>query len=144
MAAKISKHVLFRIAAKINNYSLQQVLPVLLLLYLGLTFVNVSRKTDVWEKISDSSSKTYLNLRSSMSKDAVDEPDYIKEFNQFIYTKKDPKLKDANEEDLKSKLFIEDIFIGIKTTKSYHDTRLRLGLSTWVPLAKSSVSGSTS
>lgn len=39
-----------------------------------------------------------------------------------------------------SSLFIEDVFIGIKSTKRYHAQRLSLLLDTWIPQANDSVS----
>ena len=35
---------------------------------------------------------------------------------------------------------LSDIFIAVKTTKKFHDTRVRLLLDTWIPLARQSVS----
>lgn len=35
---------------------------------------------------------------------------------------------------------LSDIFIAVKTTKKFHDTRVKLLLDTWIPLARQSVS----
>lgn len=36
---------------------------------------------------------------------------------------------------------LDDIFISVKTTKDYHDTRLSMIIKTWFQLAKDQVSG---
>jgi fringe protein len=39
-----------------------------------------------------------------------------------------------------SNIELDDIFISVKTTKKYHDTRLRLIVETWFQLARDQVS----
>lgn len=57
----------------------------------------------------------------------------IEVFNSFKYS------KDNTTEGDSSDTYIDDIFIGIKSTTKFHSSRLDLLLKTWIPQAISSV-----
>lgn len=47
---------------------------------------------------------------------------------------------DSNKNVVSPTLELDDIFISVKTTKDYHDTRLSMIIKTWYQLAKDQVS----
>lgn len=62
-------------------------------------------------------------------------------------TEKDPQMNEISKDyynthvdESISRLDLDDIFISVKTTKNYHNTRLRLIVDTWFQLARDQVS----
>lgn len=61
----------------------------------------------------------------------------IKQLNSYKYSR---RQKNKSATDVQFDLYIEDIFIAVKSTRDHHSKRLKLLLDTWIPQAPSSVS----
>lgn len=60
----------------------------------------------------------------------------IKELNYYEYS----RCQQANATGVKlTQLYVDDIFIGLKTTKRFHSSRVDLLRQTWIPQAMKSV-----
>lgn len=85
----------------------------------------------------ESAAGSYLICPNSSARSLAREPrihDSLSEFRNFKYSRKD--VGTADKEDI---TYIEDIFIAIKTTGSYHKSRLSLLTETWITQAADSV-----
>jgi len=61
----------------------------------------------------------------------------IKQLDSYKYSR---RQKNKTATDVQFDLYIEDIFIAVKSTREHHSKRLKLLLDTWIPQAPSSVS----
>lgn len=91
--------------------------------------------------VTHSDSNTYLGQDISVNV-IFNQPTSLKLFQDYTYSRPAPDNQSvSNQTNDSSAVYIEDILIAIKSTKKYHESRLKLFLETWIPQAKQSVSG---
>lgn len=74
----------------------------------------------------------YSNLTTTTSSNSSHKGDQREETSRDYYNTR-------AEYDWSTNIDLDDIFISIKTTKKYHDSRLKMLVKTWFQLAKEQV-----